>query len=205
MLVGALGAARHWDVRRVIVWLIVSAVGFILIGIAVATPGAQAATLVYIVHDIVVKAGLVLVTALVARHAGTHDLRRMGGLWAARPGLAVLFLVLALSLFGMPPFSGFWAKLFLLREIIAKGHTGWLVMALVASLFTLYAMGRVWIEAFWKDAPEAHTPAVAPRMGLAWVAAGAFAALTVAIGVAPEMLVRYALDAAATLGIAGRS
>jgi multicomponent Na+:H+ antiporter subunit D len=205
MLVGALGAARHGDVRRVIVWLIVSAVGFILVGIAVSTPGAQAATLVYIVHDIAVKAGLVLVTALVVRHAGTHDLRRMGGLWAARPGLAVLFLVLALSVFGMPPFSGFWAKLFLLREIIAKGHTGWLVMALVASLFTLYAMGRVWIEAFWKDAPKPHTPTPAPRLGLAWVAASAFAALTVAIGVAPEMLVRYALDAAATLGIASRS
>ena len=205
MLVGALGAARHWDVRRVIVWLIVSAVGFILMGVAVATPGAHAATLVYVVHDIVVKAGLVLVTALVARQVGSHDLRRLGGLWDTRPWLSVLFLVLALSVAGIPPFSGFWAKLFLLREIMANGHAGWLVMALVASLFTLYAVGRVWIEAFWKDAPGAPTPAPAPRMGPAWVAAGAFAALTIAIGLAPEMLVRYTLDAAATLGIAGRS
>jgi multicomponent Na+:H+ antiporter subunit D len=63
-----------------------------------------------------VKANLFLIAAIVWRLTGSYDLRRIGGLYAARPWLGVLFLVPALSLVGIPPLSGFWAKLMVLRR-----------------------------------------------------------------------------------------
>jgi multicomponent Na+:H+ antiporter subunit D len=205
MLVGAMGAMVQQDLRRVVAWLVISAVGFLLMGIAAATPGAQAATLVYLVHDMLIKAGIVFAGALVVHEAGSWDLRSMGGLWACRPWLSVLFLVLALSLMGIPPLSGFWAKLVLLRALLDAGRFAWVAVALLASLLTIYAVVRVWMEACWKDQPG-HTGALPASRGtlLAWAPALTVAGLTVAIGLMPEPLVRYALDAAATLTLAGQ-
>ena len=73
--------------------------------------------------------------------------------------IAVLFALPALSLAGVPPFSGFVAKLALLQAGIAAGTwTAYAVTAgtILASLLTLYAMARVWTRAFWGQvrAPE---------------------------------------------------
>jgi multicomponent Na+:H+ antiporter subunit D len=78
-----------------------------------------------------VKANLFLIAALVCRVAGSYDLRRIGGVAAARPLLAIIFAVPALSLVGIPPLSGFWAKFLVLRESFAGGHWVWGGAALV--------------------------------------------------------------------------
>ncbi len=164
------------------------------------TATAWAAALFYTVHHILVKASLFLVAALIARETGSYDLRRMGGLWNKRPLLGVLFLVPALSLVGIPPLSGFWAKLLVLRETIAGGRVAWTVVAVVVGMLTLYSMAKVWIEAFWKPAPgEVVVAARDPRVRYAWAATVAFATLTLAIGLGPEALLSYALAAAQAL------
>lgn len=207
MLVGVIGAAYHWDLRRILAFHIISQIGYILLAIAVGTATAWAAALFYTVHHILVKASLFLVAALIARETGSYDLRRIGGLWNKRPLLGVLFLVPALSLVGIPPLSGFWAKLLVLRETIAAGRVAWTVVAVVVGMLTLYSMAKVWIEAFWKPAPgdAASPPAPDPRVRYAWAATAAFATLTVAIGLGPEALLRYALAAAAALAGSGHS
>jgi multicomponent Na+:H+ antiporter subunit D len=59
-----------------------------------------------------------------------------------------------MSLGGIPPLSGFWAKFTLLREALLRGE-GWLVLtALATGLLTLYSMTKIWKEAFWKAAPD---------------------------------------------------
>lgn len=206
MLLGAFGTVYHTDLRRIVGYFVISAVGFVLIGVAVATPGALAAASFYIVHDIVIKVALVVASALVAHACGTWDLRRMGGLWEARPVLATLFLIVGLSLVGIPPLSGFWAKYYLLREIIAGAPAAWTVIALLASLVTLYAFARIWIEAFWKEPPPGEQASAAGPLSPAAVsAAAAVAAITLAIGLWPEPLARYVLQAANALTGTGTS
>jgi multicomponent Na+:H+ antiporter subunit D len=82
MLFGVLGAAYHWDMRRILAFHIVSQIGYILLGIALASEAGNAATLFYTLHHIVVKANLFLVAAIVWRLTGSYDLRRIGGLYA---------------------------------------------------------------------------------------------------------------------------
>lgn len=201
MLFGVLGAAYHWDIRRILSFHIVSQIGYILLAVALAGQAGNAAALFYTVHHIIVKANLFLIAGMIWRLSGSYDLRRIGGLYRARPGLAVLFLVPALSLVGIPPLSGFWSKLLVLQEALVQGHYAWTFIALLVSVLTLYSMMKIWIEAFWKPHPDAGfalpaNPVLAPAWGVTLVLAG----ITIAIGLAPQALLSYAQGAARVLG-----
>jgi multicomponent Na+:H+ antiporter subunit D len=141
---------------------------------------------------------------MAAAMAGGYDLRRIGGLATARPALAALFAVPALSLVGIPPLSGFWAKLLVLQEAFAQGRIAWAVLGLGVSVLTLYSMTKIWIEAFWKPHPDADAEgAWQPRrdaLAPAWATTVGLAAVTLAIGFAPQALIEFAQAAAATLG-----
>ncbi|PRW62424.1 Na+/H+ antiporter subunit D [Actinopolyspora mortivallis] len=152
MLVGALGALAQNDLNRLLSFLLVSHIGFMLFGLGVYDVAGLTGVILYIVHHITVQATLFLVSGLVTRYTGTVALSRMGGLAGISPLVAVLFAVPALSLAGVPPFSGFVAKLALLRSGIEVGTSwGYAVTAgaVLTSLLTLYAVARVWTRVFW--------------------------------------------------------
>lgn len=201
MLLGVLGAAYHWDMRRILAFHIISQIGYILLGIALGSEAGNAATLFYTLHHIVVKANLFLIAAIVWRLTGSYDLRRIGGLYRVHPALGVLFLIPALSLVGIPPLSGFWAKLLVLQEAMAQGQVAWTVVALLVSVLTLYSMMKIWMEAFWKPHPDAQWRLPAnTRLAPAWLATIGLALVTLAIGLNPQWLLDYSLAAAHTLG-----
>jgi len=201
MLLGVLGAAYHWDMRRILAFHIISQIGYILLGIALGSEAGNAATLFYTLHHIVVKANLFLIAAIVWRLTGSYDLRRIGGLYRLRPALGVLFLIPALSLVGIPPLSGFWAKLLVLQEAIGQGRVAWTAVALLVSVLTLYSMMKIWMEAFWKPHPDpAWRPPTDTQLVPAWLATGGLALVTLWISLYPQWLVEFSIAAAQTLG-----
>ncbi len=201
MVSGVLGAAYHWDVRRILAFHIVSQIGYMLLGIALASAEGNAGAMFYAWHNMVVKGGLILIAGIVFRLAGHYDLRRIGGLYAARPGLAVLFLVTALAQVGIPPLSGFWGKLLLVRESFAQGEALWGAVALGVSALTLYSMMKIWMEAFWKPHPDPQwRPAAGARLAPAYAAVALLAALALGVGLYPEPVLAFARDAAQVLG-----
>ncbi len=156
MAVGILGAVAQTDLKRVLSFTLISHIGFMVFGIALAGRGSIAGAIVYVAHHITVQTTLFLVAGLIERRDGTTELTRLGGLAKTAPLLAVLFFVPAMNLAGIPPLSGFIGKLGLMRAGVADGG-GW-AWALVAgsaatSLLTLYVMAKVWNLAFWRDAP----------------------------------------------------
>lgn len=202
MLAGALGAAWHWDLRRILAFHIVSQIGYLILAVALATPAGYTAAVFYTIHHIVVKANLFLIAALVCRVAGSYDLRRIGGVAVARPLLAIVFAVPALSLVGIPPLSGFWAKFLVLRESFAGGHWAWGGAALATGVLTLYSMSKIWLEAFWKPHPALVAAGRVPALALG--AVGLLALVTAAIGLFPQALLDLAGQAAADLSGGGR-
>jgi multicomponent Na+:H+ antiporter subunit D len=197
MIIGVLGAAHHWDIRRILAFHSASQVGYMLLGIALGTASGYAGTLVYVVHHGLVKANLFLIAGMVHRYTGSYDLRRCGGLFAARPWLATIFGLSAMSLVGLPPSSGFWAKFGLVRETIVLGRFAWTAVALGVGVLTLYSMLKIWFEAFWKPAPDdpisegSATPAPT-RLGPAYLVTGALALVSLALGLWPEPLLDWA-------------
>lgn len=160
MLVGILGAIAQSDIKRILSFTLVSHIGYMVFGIALSTEAGLSAAIYYTAHHILVQTTLFLVVGLVERQAGSTSLRRLGSLAAVSPVLAVLFLVPALNLGGIPPFSGFIGKLAVIQAgAEVPGPLVWTLVAgsVVTSLLTLYVVVRVWSKAFWRpraDAPE---------------------------------------------------
>src|SRR5918998_571673 len=115
MLVGVLGALAQNDLNRLLSFLLVSHIGFLLYGLAVFDAAGVSGATLYAAHHITVLATLFLVSGLIPRRTGTVALDQMGGLARTAPGLAVLFAIPALTLAGIPPTAGFVAKLALLE------------------------------------------------------------------------------------------
>jgi multicomponent Na+:H+ antiporter subunit D len=144
----------------------------------------------------------------------------MGGLYATSPGLSALFLLLVVTVAGVPPFLSFWPKLLLLQgSLDGSGLAGEgapssglalpLAGCLLANaLLSLYAGARLWSLVFWRPAPNVGDAAdaalrlAAIRPAPQRVSIGALALLAIVIfagGIWPEPLLSVAKAAAATL------
>lgn len=198
MVTGVLGAVAQQEVRRILSFHIISQIGYMTMGLGLFTPLALAGSIFYITHHIIVKANLFFVAGLMHNLRGTYALESLGGF--SRYGLlSLLFLVPALSLAGIPPLSGFFAKLALVRAGIAAGQYEIVFVALAVGLLTLFSMMKIWTEAFWKAHSGSEPPAEA-RTPLAMVAPVAcLASMTVLIGLAAGPLLDLSIRAAEQL------
>lgn len=163
MVTGVLGAAAQNEFRRILSFHIVSQIGYMIMGLGLLTPLALAGSVFYIIHHIIVKTNLFLVSGVVARHLGGFRLDALGGLYAQRAVLSILFLVPALSLAGIPPLSGFWAKFMLVKGGLETGHYVIVAAALMVGLLTLFSMTKIWNEAFWRAPAPASNAAPSPE------------------------------------------
>lgn len=207
MVSGVLGAMAQYDFRRLLSFHIISQIGYMVLGLALFTQWALAGTVFYLFHHIIVKTNLYLISGITRRHSGTFDLKKMGGFYSALPWLAVLFFIPAMSLGGIPPLSGFFAKFAIVKAALAGDSlfpTGALLLAGVAlavGLLTLYSMTKIWNEAFWKEPAEPMQKPSLPR-SQAWLLYSPvvlLATLTVVIGLAPSFFFDIAMRAAEQL------
>lgn len=194
---GVLGAVSQGGMRGILSFHIISQVGYMALALALFTPLALAAGIFYLVHHIVVKANLFLVAGLVERRFGSSELERTGGLLRSAPWMAALFAVPALSLAGIPPLSGFFAKFMLLRASLEVGDA-WVTVAIVGvGLLTVFSMLKIWSAAFWGSTPEGG-PAL-KQSGVAVAASVVLGVVTVGIGLAAGPV--FALAETAATGL----
>ncbi len=163
MLVGVLGAIAQDDIRRVLSFTIVSQIGYMVMGLGFFTLAGIAAVIYSMVHHIVVKTALFLIGGLVDHAAGSSRLSRIGGMVRTTPFLAAMFLVSALSLAGLPPFSGFISKFALIEAGLADRQFLVVAVSLVVSLLTVFSMSRIWAGAFWSPPEDLSLEARAER------------------------------------------
>ncbi|MCC9135319.1 proton-conducting transporter membrane subunit [Pontibacter silvestris] len=154
MVVGVLGAASQTDFRKILSFHIVSQIGYMLMGLAINTPLAIAGSVFFILHNILVKTNLFLISGVVAQRHKTFALKKLGGEYLKNPFLAILFLLSALSLAGIPPFSGFWGKFMLAKAGLLNENYSIVATSLAVSLITIFSMTKIWNEAFLKPKPD---------------------------------------------------
>ena len=143
MVIGVLGAIAQDDVKRILSFHIVSQIGYMVMGLGLFTVAGVAGAVFYIVHHIIVKTSLFLAGGLIEHAGGSSRLCRLGGMVRTAPVLAVLFLLPALSLAGIPPFSGFVGKLALVEAGVASERVRHRrASSLVVSLLTLFVDGQ---------------------------------------------------------------
>lgn len=154
MIVGVIGAIAQDDIKRILSFHIISQIGYMIFGLGLFSAAGLAGATLYIVHHIPVKTALFLVGGMVETTTGTAALSHLSGLVRRIPAAGVLWMLPALSLGGLPPFSGFFAKLTLAQAGFADGRYVMVAVALAVSILTLFSMAKIWNGAFW-GAPAA--------------------------------------------------
>jgi multicomponent Na+:H+ antiporter subunit D len=189
MAIGMMGALAQADVRRILGFIVVSG-----IGVALGDVPGLSGTVVYAVHSMLAMTALYLLAGIMRRMGGSYSLHELGGLYRTSPALAAIALLLVFAAAGLPPASGLWPKVMLVRASIETGYW-WLALGVLGTgLLTTLALGRVFALAFWRVQPE--NPELVGR--LRPVPASAFAALVVLcvpvalIGLYPEPLIEVA-------------
>ena len=202
MAIGVLGAISQTDIRRILAFQVIASIGFLLLGLALGSPLAIAASVFYMVHAILLKTQLFLTLGIIGRESGGFELADLGGLYKRRPGLALTFLIGALALMGIPPLTGFWPKVMMIDTGLELGATLAVAVILAYSLLTFISLIRIWSHAFWSPGPgtpggvdlDRHAGRVERKL-LTLPAAG-LAAVVLAIGLMPEPLLQIADGAA---------
>lgn len=207
MVTGVLGAVAQYDFRRLLSFHIISQIGYLMMGLGLFTVASLAGTVFFMVHVIIAKSALFLVSGVAFLLGRTYDLKQLGSLYKGFPLLAALFFIPAMSLGGIPPLSGFWAKLALVNAGLAAQQYAIVAVALGVSILTLFSMTKIWAEAFWKDSPIMDKETIVYSLGhinrgqliLKLAPVILLAALTVILGLAAEPLLTLSTQAAEQL------
>jgi len=160
MVVGVLGAIGRDAMRDILSFHIVSQVGYMIMGLGLFSLVGLAGGIFYVLHHIVVKTSLFLCAGAVETTEGTGLLKRLGGMMAKQPLTGVAFLIAAFSLAGVPPSSGFFAKLALLRGAAEQGQYAIAAVSLTVSFLTLASMIKIYDGAFAGRSGGAREPKV---------------------------------------------
>lgn len=195
MIISVLAAIAQVDIRRLLGFHVMGQVAYLMMGFAVASLLGIGASILYMMHTMLLQTGLFLGAGAIARAHGSYDMRLAGGLMRESPRFAAVFAVLALSLSGIPPLSGFWSK-FVVIDAAFRGNASWLaVIALVVGFLTLYSMSQLWSSVFWGTIPRPRRAfnRIPPAMMYAMML---LAMCTVGIGLAIEPVSSFARAAA---------
>ncbi len=156
MVTGVFGAASQNEIRKILSFHIISQIGYMIMGLGLYSVLGIAGAVFYLIHHIIVKTNLFFIGGLIQKLQGTYELKKLGGLYKAYPLIGLLFLIPALSLAGIPPLSGFWAKFLVVKAGLELQEYFVVIVSLFVSLLTLFSMTKIWNEVFWKSAPEGN-------------------------------------------------
>lgn len=205
-LFGVAGAIGSWNIRKILAYNVIAAVGFIILGLAFFSTVSLAGTIFYLMHDMIIKALLFLLGGTIITIAGTSQLKKIGGLMKRYPVLGWIFLVSALALAGVPPLSGFIGKLLIvqggLEQSSKQGIFFWFVLfSLVTSLLILYSVMKIFINGFWKESENSDASLEQKKGSIKGLLAPCALLLTisVAMGLGAEAILPYVWQAAETL------
>ncbi|MCP2036083.1 multicomponent Na+:H+ antiporter subunit D [Planomicrobium sp. HSC-17F08] len=190
ILAGCIGALAYFDVKKIIIYNIIIAVGVILFGVSQLNEAGVNGSIFYLIHDMLIKAALFFLVGIIAVIFGTSNLRQMGGLIKTYPFLGWLFLVTAFGLAGIPPLSGFPGKLLIVQGGFEGPQFWGSIVVLATSLLVLLSVIRIFIYAFWGE-PVETVPLKKSTYRKMLIPSVLLVALTVLLGVGAELFMPY--------------
>ncbi len=193
IVVGSVMAIRQTDIKRLLAYSTVAQLGYIGLGIGLASPIALVGALLHVLNHAVMKSGLFLVAGGIIQRTGLKSIPRFAGLGKRMPWAMAGFAIAALSMVGIPPLAGFWSKFYLVWATIELGNWVAAVVVVGSSLFTMVYFLKLFEQIFVKEPTEevvAQATEPSPRV-LGTV--GVLAAAIVLIGLFNAAIVREVL------------
>ncbi|MFT8322108.1 MAG: Na+/H+ antiporter subunit D [Bacillus sp. (in: firmicutes)] len=198
IILGLIGALAYSDIKKIIIYNIIIAVGVILFGVSTMTTDALVGSVFYLIHDMLIKATLFLLVGIIASITGTCNLKEISGLIKSYPGLAWTFFLSALSLAGIPPLSGFIGKILIIKGGVEGENYLGSAIVLMSSLLILYSVMKIFINGFWGSYRSYEGEEKVPVKTL-MIAPIILLIVSIFYGVGAEVVFSYISQAAETL------
>ncbi len=186
LLLGGVMATGQLDVKRLLAYSSISQMGFLLLGVGLASAQAIAAAVFFLVNHAIIKSMMFLTAGGVMHLTRERSMDRMGGLARSSPFLMASFLIGSMALAGLPPLNGFISKLLIFQALIDAGRLPYLLMALVGAFLSILYTFRAWLDIFWGEGRrfEGHPMSLSLVLPI-----GLLAGLCLVIGLFPDPLV----------------
>ncbi|WP_374570469.1 NADH-quinone oxidoreductase subunit NuoN [Phenylobacterium sp.] len=197
---GAFAGLVQKNLKRLWAYSSIANVGYAVLGLAAGdTQGVQAMLMFMILYMIDVTGFFACLAALSRQGKPMETIEDMAGLFKERPGMALAMTAFSLSALGLPPFSGFWAKVYVFKAAIGAGLGAPAVLGLIGSVVAAFYYLRL-IKVMWFDAAPGGVDAPAPEARIVALASALFAFPVVIVAL--TFLDPLAKAAAAALGLA---
>ncbi len=197
MLLGAALALAQTDLKRILAYTTVSALGTLVLLIGLGTTLAIKAALVFLIVHSLYKGALFLVTGALDHATGTREVEQLGGLWRVMPVTAAATVLAALSMAGLPPLFGFISKELLYEAKLEAPRAAWLITSagVLTNVLMVSLAAVIALRPFFGR--KRATPKAAHEAPLAMLLGPALLALTgLVIGLLPDVIATPLIGAA---------
>jgi len=161
IIVGNVVAIAQTNIKRMLGYSTIAHVGFLLLGVLAGTAEGYAASMFYaIVYAITTAAGFGLVILLSRAGYDAENISDFKGLNKRSPWFAFMVMIVMMSMAGVPPFVGFWAKLQVLQAVVSIELVWLAILAVLLSVVGAFYYLRIIKFAYFDDADE-HVPEIA--------------------------------------------
>ncbi len=147
---GAIMALAQRDFKRMLCYIVIAEVGYMVGGVGIANAVAIKGAILHIMNDVVMTLGLFTVAGILAYKVKSHEIKAFDNIFKTMPITMAAFLVVALSVIGVPPTCGFFSKWYLIQGSIIAGNWSFVVALLFSSLVNVILFFRI-IETGYYD------------------------------------------------------
>lgn len=188
---GNIAALAQKDIKRMLAYSSIAHAGYLLVGVAAGSADAVKAVSFYLLAYTFMNIGAFAVVAVLERRSTISSaITDYAGLTGRKPLLALVMLLFMFSLTGIPPFVGFWGKLYVFYAAVNANLTWLAVIAVLNSAISAFYYLGVVVQMYFRSAPEdAAAPAPINISGPVAITLGVAAVITVVFGLWPTPLV----------------
>lgn len=154
IIVGSVLAIAQFDIKRMLAYSSVSQIGYILLGVGLANQLGMMGGILHILNHALMKGGLFMVAGAVFYSSGIRNIYQLKGMGKQMPWTMAAFIILALSMIGIPPTVGFMSKWYLALGAIAAKQWIFVIVILLSSLLNVVYFWRVFENVFFGHVPE---------------------------------------------------
>lgn len=195
ILVGVIMALGQWDFKRLLAYHSISQIGYVILGLGLATPLGILGGLFHLFNHAIFKPLLFLTAGSVEYSTGTRQLKELGGMRKKMPVTSNASLAASFAISGVPPFNGFWSKLFIIVACVQAGKLWFAFAAVLGSLLTLSSFMKIQKYVFFENLPDRLRNAKESHW-LMGVSMATLAVLCLAIGLFFPFIVNYLITPA---------
>lgn len=194
MLIAEMSAMKQNQIKRMLAFSSIGQMGLVIIAFGVGTEPSVQAALFQMFNHAIIKVLLFFSAGYLVFHSGSKNISALDGLGKVKPITSFFFALGALAIIGLPPFAGFWSKLYVLISIGNAGLMLVLVLILISAVIEAVYYLRVVSRLYFYAEPENIDPRRTPVTGI--IAMGILAIVIVAVGLNPNLIMDYLKPAA---------